>query len=356
MFLELALLNFVNKSVPPSVNLIVTNSISEVPELEELIKSCKDIVSYFHKSSKATDKLQSIQTRMNIPNHKLIQQVDTRWNSVFYMIERMVEQDEAVRTTLCLLNRNDIIITSESIDVLKSVIEVLRPFEAVTREMSADKYVSISKIIPLSRSLQRLTTIHIAIPGSLCDKLSSRMRRTFLNMEDHNILFSGTILDPRLKKIAFTDSSSAEKAATQVVNEALLQRRNSVVSDSAPVVDHSESNESSDRDDSSLWAFFDQRVAESSSRRTDGIDVATEMNQYLKVKILDRNEDPVIWWKEHEAAYPNLHKLAMKYLCIPGTSVPAERLFSKAGELVSARRNRLKPKHVNMMLFLNKYL
>ena len=124
-----------------TINLIVTNAISEVPELEELIKSCKDIVSYFHKSSKATDKLQSIQTRMNIPNHKLIQQVDTRWNSVFYMIELMVEQDEAVRTTLCLLNRNDIIITSESIDVLKSVIEVLRPFEAVTREMSADKYL-----------------------------------------------------------------------------------------------------------------------------------------------------------------------------------------------------------------------
>ena len=37
-----------------TINLIVTNSISEVPELEELIKSCKDIVSYFHKSSKAT--------------------------------------------------------------------------------------------------------------------------------------------------------------------------------------------------------------------------------------------------------------------------------------------------------------
>ena len=33
-------------------------------------------------------------------------------------------------------------------------------------------------------------------------------------MEDHNILSSGTILDPRLKKIAFTDSSSAEKAVT----------------------------------------------------------------------------------------------------------------------------------------------
>ena len=51
--------------------------------------------------------------------------------------------------------------------------------------------------------------------------------------------------------------------------------------------------------------------------------------------------------------YSMLQHVAMKYLCIPGTSVPAERLFSKAGELVSARRNRLKPKHVNTYLFLN---
>ena len=47
-------------------------------------------------------------------------------------------------------------------------------------------------------------------------------------------------------------------------------------------------------------------------------------------------------------------KIAKKYLCIPGTSVPAERVFSKAGELVSMRRSRLKPKNVNMFLFLNK--
>ena len=41
-------------------------------------------------------------------------------------------------------------------------------------------------------------------------------------------------------------------------------------------------------------------------------------------------------------------------MSITGTSVPAERVFSKAGELISQRRSVIKPKHVNMMLFLNK--
>ena len=35
-------------------------------------------------------------------------------------------------------------------------------------------------------------------------------------------------------------------------------------------------------------------------------------------------------------------------------SVPSERLFSRAGELISMRRSTLKAKNVNMMLFLQR--
>ena len=60
--------------------------------------------------------------------------------------------------------------------------------------------------------------------------------------------------------------------------------------------------------------------------------------------------------EEHEKRFDLLSRLAKKYLCVPGTSVPSERLFSKAGELVSILRNRLKAKNVDIMLFLNKNL
>ena len=90
------------------------------------------------------------------------------------------------------------------------------------------------------------------------------------------------------------------------------------------------------------------------SRRTPASDSMVEIRQYVQQKNTGRKEDPLLWWQQNCTQYPHLQDLAMKYLCIPGTSVPSERLFSKAGELVSARRNRLKPKHVNMFLFLNK--
>ena len=49
-----------------------------------------------------------------------------------------------------------------------------------------------------------------------------------------------------------------------------------------------------------------------------------------------------------------LSESAMRFLCIPATSVPSDRLFSKAEEMVSHRRSCLKPKTIKQVLFLNK--
>ena len=70
-----------------TLNLVVQESIKADTALAEIQKKCCDIVSYFHSSSKATDKLFSIQTRLKVDNLKLIQDVEIRWNSVFYMFD-----------------------------------------------------------------------------------------------------------------------------------------------------------------------------------------------------------------------------------------------------------------------------
>ena len=80
------------------------------------------------------------------------------------------------------------------------------------------------------------------------------------------------------------------------------------------------------------------------------------LSRYLKDKVLPRTEDPLEYWVLQKAAYPHLFTVAMQYLCTPASSVPCERIFSKAGEIVSQRRNRLKPSTIEQILFLNKNL
>jgi hypothetical protein len=62
------------------------------------------------------------------------------------------------------------------------------------------------------------------------------------------------------------------------------------------------------------------------------------------------------WWKTHQTEFPLLANLAKTYLCIPGTSVPSERVFRTAGDIVRSERSVLTPEHVDQLVFLKKNL
>lgn len=64
------------------------------------------------------------------------------------------------------------------------------------------------------------------------------------------------------------------------------------------------------------------------------------------------SDKPLHLWNNIQTVYPNLSKLAIKYLSVVATSVPSERLFSKAGSTLSNKRNRLTCKRLNKLLFM----
>lgn len=79
-----------------------------------------------------------------------------------------------------------------------------------------------------------------------------------------------------------------------------------------------------------------------------------EILAYKSEPVVPLSDNPLLWWKERELRYPLLANVAKYYLCIPATSVPSERVFSKAGQVVNDRRASIKPKHVDYLVFLNK--
>ena len=338
------------------LNLVVTDAIKDDNELADLIEKVKAIVTFFHRSSKACDNLAVNQNRLNLPNHKLIQQVETRWNSVYYMLDRYLEQEEAIKTTLCLLDKNNLIIPSEKSALIKEAVTVLKPFEAVTTEMSAEKNITAFKVIPLSRGLQQLAVFHSNVLGV---NLTNHMGNRFpLGMEENYLIGIPTLLDPRFKKAAFTNRSATEKMSRALLNEVVaLYQRPQVPDTGSPTSNeptapalNGHDGSSCDTDSASVWQFFDQQVIDISSQQTSSTSAFMELDQYFKAPIIPRQEDPLQWWRNNKHIYPNVAKVARKYLA---TSVPSERLFSKAGELVLQKRSSIKPKNVDMMLFLN---
>lgn len=106
-------------------------------------------------------------------------------------------------------------------------------------------------------------------------------------------------------------------------------------------------------DNDSIWNDFDKEVNTliQSSNPTSAFIV--ELNKYLSEPLIPRNEDALVWWKRNQFVYPRLLQIVRKRLCIMGTSVPCERIFSKAGQTITKKRSTLTSGKFEKMIFLN---
>ena len=70
-----------------------------------------------------------------------MQDVSTRWNSTYIMLERFYEQFEAITTTLCLVNQNDLCLKVENKATISKALQILKPFLEATEIISGQAYV-----------------------------------------------------------------------------------------------------------------------------------------------------------------------------------------------------------------------
>ena len=77
-----------------------------------------------------------------------------------------------------------------------------------------------------------------------------------------------------------------------------------------------------------------------------------EYERFLNESAVKGNADPLEWWGKHLDGYKKRAPIAKFFLCIPGTSVPSERVFSDTGNIVTKKRASLDPDTVNQLVFL----
>ncbi|XP_065645609.1 zinc finger BED domain-containing protein 4-like [Hydra vulgaris] len=122
--------------------------------VNDLIAKSRKIVTHFHHSSSSMDMLHEIQQQLKLPQHSLIQDVVTRRNSTFYMLERLVEQKTSL-TLFFIRNQkcNASNLNEDQWLLAETLILVLKHFEVATLEMSENR-ASVSQIIPFIVSVE----------------------------------------------------------------------------------------------------------------------------------------------------------------------------------------------------------
>ncbi|XP_056641517.1 E3 SUMO-protein ligase ZBED1 [Diorhabda sublineata] len=141
-----------------TLNLVVENAVNS-SEIKLFLDKVRKIVTWFHQSGVGAEELRQIQMQQGVPEGKLkhlIGDVSTRWNSQLFMIERFVSMSSMIGSILINHPNAPQMLQANEIVVLKKIGKVLKPFHNVTEEMSAEKYVTASKAIPIIKCLRAL--------------------------------------------------------------------------------------------------------------------------------------------------------------------------------------------------------
>ena len=88
--------------------------------------------------------------------------------------------------------------------------------------------------------------------------------------------------------------------------------------------------------------MFGPIVLQSSNKSKHNDILENQLQSYLAAEVIDIEENPLLWWKNNGERFPHIANIARKMLCIPATSVPSERVFSDAGNIITTKRAQLK--------------
>ena len=211
-----------------TINLVV-QTVLENKFVKEIVIKVREIVKWIKNSVINSDKLRKIQIDTGIPEgsvQKMILDVETRWNSLYYMLQRFVDMLRIV-TVIVIEGKNAPALPSgNEIEAVKEIILLLKPFESITKELSGENYITISKVIPMiSCLMSQLNSFSPKIQSvsELRGSLIKEVDKRFGQIEFNNHVALATLIDPRFKSMHFRNPIACGRAITKlkeiIVNE-----------------------------------------------------------------------------------------------------------------------------------------
>ena len=284
------------------------------------------------------------------------------------MIDRVLEQMPAIRRVLGDDRRSQHLIpTWQDLAVLESVNAALKKVAEFHDALSSETMVTASSVKPVLQLL-----MEELLPAREDTELTKNLKKAMKQVleekyspaETQQLLGKTTFLDPR-----YRDGNHEEEIRDALLEEMLAmplpeERRRG----DGEAGDGDAANQPGPSDGDGARApappppqpkkkkladlLGKRRERTSAPPAPKRVRADLELTRYLQEEALDEDADPLAWWRDNQARFPLLSKLARKYLTVCATSTASERVFSTAGNIVTHLRASLKPEKVNMLVFL----
>lgn len=242
-----------------SLQLVLCDALFEQSAVKDMVSISRKIVGHFSHSTNAMKKLQLAQEEHNVPRHVLIQDVSTRWDSTYLMLDRLNEQRIAVQAVLPNLNiplfRD---LNTQQWILLGEVVKILKYFEDVTKALSEDD-VTLADAIPLVNSLfKALEGVQSASSDVrfLIQNLKLCLNERLGNLEENDNCVLATALDPRYKFRTFRNQNTTAKTKALIYTAAQEIQQTELLENEAP----SSSSDVQPSTSSGIWSICQEII------------------------------------------------------------------------------------------------
>ena len=192
-----------------------------------LLGKVRRVVAFFHKSTTAAEVLTQKQAMLNVPQHKLIHDVTTRWNTAHDMLERYVEQQPAIFSAMVdksvkKSGKDIAMLTDNELKLAEDLIHLLDPLKKMTTLMSSESTPTSSMILPLKTMTLKSMTLDAQDSPTIREAklaITKDLEKRYTHPDLLDYLHRATILDPRFKSLPFLDEAACDQVYTDLITE-----------------------------------------------------------------------------------------------------------------------------------------
>jgi hypothetical protein len=349
--------------------------------LDEFVQRWRSVVVHINRSSKLGDILEREAIEAELHKRRLVEDVETRWNSMLDMMQRLVDLQKPLIVVMSSkawgnVAAHERAMKESDFDELKEIIGILKPLKSATDLLCGERYVSLSTLYPVFLALVRYHLIpspqDSALARELKHTLVENLRRQWSEKLNDTVPLLATLLDPRMRRHHLLSTEEGRELERRFRMAAKRQVR--ILQARLPRTLELEESGSGGKDTAepgreiataaavadALEAFVGCSTAcshaDRHSRATAPSDVDEavdlECSAFFKEDCIPMRVDPLQWWSDMCRKLPLLAALSKRYLACPATSASCERLFSDASYIVDDLSSSLTDEHIEMKLFV----
>lgn len=263
------------------------------------------------------------------------------WTTIYKVLKRFLELIPMITPIMatCSIENAPCMISDADLELLREILDILKLFDQAAKEISCNDYIMGSLVIPLvinlEKTLENRRLEHEAsrmLSQKLLSSLADKKPKLLLNP----LLCLAKLSDPRFKN-RYMNSSFGN----QTVNT-FNQELDKCVPGSGKISPSLQTEETDTDYTNEFWFPHHQLVSRN------------ELTRYLEQPLEQRSCNPIGFWEERRSCMSTLSKVALKYLCLVGSSLPSEKLTDILNVQVSNEDNDMIEQRIVERVFLNR--